>query len=217
MRLRVGRLTKPHGLKGGLRVEMFTDEPDTRFYPGAKFILKVPEDSPWFDKKLTLKELRWYNNVHPVAFFEEIPDRTVAESAVKAIMYIDHNPDDLPAEPDAWYDHQLVGLKVKLDGRTVGIVRRVDHFPAQDLLAVESYLGNQQEVLLPFVKAIVPSVDIAAGTLEITPPPGLLNPDEAEEVVNSKSSLAKHADAAEGTQSAVDASSKMADSTDTAE
>ena len=61
---------------------------------------------------------------------------------------------------------------------------------------VESYLGNQQEVLLPFVKAIVPSVDIAAGTLEITPPPGLLNPDEAEEVVNSKSSLGKHADAA---------------------
>jgi len=59
-------------------------------------------------------------------------------------------------------------------------VARVDHLPAQDLLAIATASG---EVLVPFVAAIVPSVDIVAGTVTITPPAGLfeeLPDDEAE-------------------------------------
>lgn len=166
--LRVGRLTKAHGLKGALKLELFTDDPDKRFTPGAVFTLQVPTSSPWHGKTLTLAELRWYNG-QPVGFFEGIADRTGAESLVKAILWIDQQPDE-PDEPDAWYDFQLVGLRALRDGVEVGTVARVEHFPAQDLLVIAT---GERDVLVPFVNAIVPTVDIAAGTVTITPPAGL--------------------------------------------
>ncbi|MEO5535999.1 MAG: ribosome maturation factor RimM [Pseudolysinimonas sp.] len=174
--LRVGRLTKAHGLKGALKLELFTDEPERRFTPGAIFTLQVPTSSPWHGKTLELTELRWYNS-HPVGFFKDVDDRSAAETLVRAILWIDHDLTEVSTEPDAWYDHQLVGLRVLRDGQDVGRVARVEHFPAQDLLAID--VGDR-EVLVPFVAAIVPAVDIAAGTVTITPPPGLFEdlPDD---------------------------------------
>ncbi|MEY4310291.1 MAG: hypothetical protein RLZ71_217 [Actinomycetota bacterium] len=131
--------------------------------------LQVPETSPWFGKTVTVKELRWYNSM-PVLFLEGVEDRTAAETLVRAIMLVNTDPAELPAEEDAWYDHQLVGLDVIRDGVTVGKVVRVEHLPAQDLLVV---MVDDREVFVPFVKAIVPTVDIAAGSLTVTPPPGL--------------------------------------------
>lgn len=167
--LRVGRLTKAHGLKGGIKLELFTDDPDRRFVPGARFDLQVPDTSPWSGKQLQLAELKWFNG-HAVAFFEGIADRSTAESAIKAILWVDHDAASEPAEPDAWFDHQLIGLRVLRDGAEVGTVARVDHLPAQDLLAVDTAAG---EVLVPFVKAMVTAVDIEAGTVTVEPPPGL--------------------------------------------
>lgn len=174
--LRVGRLLKAHGLKGGIKLELFTDEPERRFVPGATFALQVPTSSPWHGKTLELRELRWYNN-HAVGFFAGIDDRDAAESLVRAILWVDHDITEVPTEPDAWYDHQLVGLRALRDGVDVGRVARVEHLPAQDLLAVDTGTG---EVLVPFVSAIVPTVDVAAGTVTLTPPPGLFEdlPDE---------------------------------------
>jgi 16S rRNA processing protein RimM len=179
--LRVGRLVKAHGLKGALKLELYTDDPDGRFAPGSSFTLQVPESSPWHGKPLTVREFRWMNS-HPVAFFEGVDDRSAAEELVRAILWVDQDDQDAPAEDDAWYDHQLVGLQVVRDGDVVGRVIRVDHFPAQDLLIVR--LPGDGEVLVPFVKAIVPEVDIAAGRILVTPPPGLfeeLPADEADE------------------------------------
>jgi 16S rRNA processing protein RimM len=167
--LRVGRLVKAHGLKGALKLELYTDDPDGRFVPGAEFTLQVPDSSPWFGKTVTVREFRWMNS-HAVAFFEGVDDRTGAESLVRAILWIDED-ETAAAEPDAWYDHQLVGLDVVRDGRSVGRIVRVDHLPAQDLLAVKA--GDGAEVLVPFVAAIVPEVDVAAGRVVVTPPPGL--------------------------------------------
>lgn len=174
--LRVGRLLKAHGLKGALKLELFTDEPERRFVPGATFALQVPTSSSWHGKTLELSELRWYNT-HPVAFFKGVDDRTVAETLVRAILWVDHDVTELPEESDAWYDHQLIGLRVVRDGVDVGRVARVDHLPAQDLLAIETPSG---EVLVPFVAALVPTVDIAAGTVTVTPPAGLFEelPDD---------------------------------------
>ena len=174
--LRVGRLTKAHGLKGGLKLELYTDDPDRRFTPGASFSLQVPETSPWHGKRLELAELRWYNG-HPVGFFVGVADRGAAESLVKAILWIDQDPAE-PAEPDAWYDHQLVGLDVVRDGRTVGVVERVEHLPAQDLLVVKV---EDREVLVPFVRAIVPEVDVDAHRVVVTPPEGLFEEPPADE------------------------------------
>ncbi|WP_084626990.1 ribosome maturation factor RimM [Pseudoclavibacter soli] len=184
MQLRIARLTKPHGLKGGLKIELYTDEPERRLVSGATFDLQVPETSDWHGRQLKLNELRWYNG-HPVAFFEGIGDRTAAESVTKAILTIEHDETELPEEADAWYDHQLVGLTVVRDGQPVGEVVRVDHLPAQDVLALKTTDGA--EVLLPFIGAFVPAVDIVKGEVTITPPGGLFEPaddgeQEADEV-----------------------------------
>lgn len=181
--LRVGRLLKAHGLKGALKLELFTDEPERRFVPGATFSLQVPTSSAWHGKTLELAELRWYNS-QPVGFFVGVDDRTAAESLVRAILWVDQDAAELPAEPDAWYDHQLVGLRALRDGVDVGRIARVDHLPAQDLLAVDTPGG---EVLVPFVAALVPAVDLAAGTVTLTPPPGLFEdlPDDAPPAAGS--------------------------------
>ncbi len=167
--LRVGRLTKAHGLKGAIKVELYTDAPDKRFVPGAVFSLQVPTSSPWHGKTLELTELKWYNS-HPVAFFKGIGDRDAAESLIKAILWIDQDLAEASEEEDAWFDHQLVGLRVLRDGVEVGTVAQIDHFPAQDLLTVSTASGD---VLVPFVKAIVASVDVEGGTMTVTPPLGL--------------------------------------------
>ena len=176
--LRVGRLTKAHGLKGAIKVEMYTDAPERRFVPGAVFSLQVPTSSAWHGKTLELIELKWFN-AQPVAFFTGVLDRSEAEGLVKAILWIDHDPNEEP-EDDAWFDHQLVGLKVIRDGKHVGTLAQVDHFPAQDLLTVTTDNGD---VLVPFVKSIVASVNLDAGEMVVTPPPGLFEeiPDEPAE------------------------------------
>ena len=176
--LRVGRLVKAHGLKGALKLELYTDDPDGRFAPGSTFTLQVPESSPWHGKSLTVREFRWMNT-HPVAFFEGVDDRSAAEELVRAILWIDQDPEDVSPEDDAWYDHQLVGLDVVREGEVVGRVIRVDHFPAQDLLIVR--VRGDREVLVPFVKAIVPEVDVAAGRVIVTPPAGLFEELSAED------------------------------------
>lgn len=167
--LRVARLTKPHGLKGGVKIELYTDNPELRFFEGAVFHLQVPEDSEWFAKTLTLSVLRWYNG-SPVAFFEELADRTAVESAVRAILWIDEQTVEEGAEENAWYDIELAGMTALVDGVKVGTVKEVQHMPAQDLLVIDT---GENRVLVPFVEAIVPSVDQEKGEITITPPVGL--------------------------------------------
>ncbi len=149
----------------------------------------MPETSAWFGKTIELEELKWFNS-HPVAFFKGVSDRTTAEGMIKAILLIDEDPAEEPEE-DAWYDHQLVGLKVVRDGAEIGRISRLEHFPAQDLLVIEAAGG---EVMVPFVKAIVPSVDIAAGVVTITPPMGLFEtlPDSDAEADSSEGAEAEN-------------------------
>ena len=196
--LRVGRLTKAHGLKGAIKLELYTDDPERRFVPGAEFSLQVPESSPWHGRSLTLRELRWYNG-HPVGFFEGVDDRTAAEGLAKAILWVEHVDQEAP-EPDAWYDHQLVGLAVVRDGVKIGEVTHVEHLPAQDLLIVKS---KGREVMVPFVAAIVPEVDIAAGTVTVTPPAGLF-----EELVDDEAEAAETTAASEPEATATEATAE---------
>lgn len=168
-KLRVGRLVKAHGLKGAIKLELYTDSPDQRFRAGQELELQVPETSEWFGKTVKVAELRFYNQ-SPVLFLEGIQDRSQAETLVKAILLIETDLEQLPEDPEAWYDHQLVGLTALVGEEVVGKVIRVDHLPAQDLLAIETSNG---EVLVPFVKQIVPSVDIEKSQVVLTPPAGL--------------------------------------------
>jgi 16S rRNA processing protein RimM len=187
--LRVGRLVKAHGLKGGLKLELYTDNPEGRFVPGAGFTLQVPEASPWHGKEITVREYRVMNG-NPVVFFQDVEDRDAADSLVRAILWIDQDVDE--AEDDAWFDHQLVGLEVVRDDTVIGRVVRVEHFPAQDLLIVKA---GEDEVMVPFVSAIVPTVDVQAGRVIVTPPPGLF--EELPESTDAEPQAGADADASE--------------------
>ena len=169
MQLVVGRIGRAHGVRGDLFVEPMTDEPDNRFAIGSK--LKTSNN-----ETLTVADFKWHSGRF-VVHFEGFENRTLAESLKGLELSLEIDPLKLPEDPDEFYDHQLVGLKVFLEAEQIGVVREVIHLPGQDLLALTRL--NQDEVLIPFVREFVPTVDVVAGKIQITPPVGLLNPEDA--------------------------------------
>ena len=119
-----------------------------------------------------MTELRWYNAM-PVVFLDGVSDRNQAETLIRAILLVETDLAASPPEPETWYDHQLVGLKVHREGSEIGEIARVDHYPGQDLLAIQTQSG---EALLPFVKRFVPNVNLEEGWVEVSPPAGLFEP-----------------------------------------
>ena len=176
MRLVVARIGRAHGIRGEVSVEVRTDAPAERFAPGAvlhvgdgaRFQALVAAGRP---TRLTVSRVRDNNGVLLLGF-TEVTDRNAAE--VLRDVHLEADVPEESAEPDAWYDHQLVGLRV-LDpaGTALGEVVGVDHLPAQDLLVVRRPTGEDR--LVPFVRALVPQVDVAAGTVVVDAPGGLLD------------------------------------------
>ena len=159
----VGRIGRAHGLKGELFVEPRTDEPERRFAVGQ--ILRTGTGS------LTVADSRTHSG-RLVVKFEEIADRTAAEASRGAELTCPVDPAEMPDDPDEFYDHQLAGLRVETtDGDVVGELERVLHGAAQDLLVIRK---PDREVLFPFVRALVPEVDVAGGRIVIDDKPGLL-------------------------------------------
>ncbi len=173
MRLVVARIGRAHGIRGEVTVELRTDAPDERFVPGVRLHVTGRHGLAGVDA-LTLASVRNHNGTLLLAF-EEVGDRTAAEALRGALLEADV-PDDAE-EPDAWYDHQLVGMRVvDPEGGALGEVVAVEHPPAQDLLVVRRPDGADR--LVPFVAALVPAVDVAAGVVVVDAPPGLLDDPE---------------------------------------
>ncbi|MEI7443041.1 MAG: ribosome maturation factor RimM [Actinomycetes bacterium] len=173
MLLVVGRIGRAHGVRGDVFVEPLTDEPDVRFADGS--VLTTNSNT-----ELTVELAKWHSG-KLVVHFVGVDDRTLAEQLKTLELSVEVDPAVLPEDPNEFYDHQLVGLSVRLEDATeIGTVKEVIHLPAQDLLAVTT--PDAREVLIPFVTEFVPVVDITGGFISITPPPGLLNEDEAIEV-----------------------------------
>jgi 16S rRNA processing protein RimM len=171
----VGRIGKPHGLRGEVTVEVRTDEPDLRFAIGTVLTAEPPRGSASGLTALEVVSVRWHQTALLV-HFAELPDRTAAEGA-RGTLLLAHVPADAtPDHPEEFYDHQLVGLAVlDLDGRPIGEVTGVVH-GAQDLLEVRAADGRP--TLVPFVAALVPEVDLAAGCVVVADRPGLVAPYE---------------------------------------
>ena len=161
----VGRIGPAHGLKGEVFVEPRTDEPGRRFAAGRT--LRTPTGS------LTVATSRTHSG-KLVVRFEEIDGRNEAEAVRGTELTCLIDPDELPEDPDEYYDHQLVGLRVETtDGEVVGELERVEHGAAQDLLVIRT---PDREVLFPFVSVFVPEVDLSGGRIVIDDQPGI--PDE---------------------------------------
>lgn len=175
MRVIVGRVGRPHGIRGELVVAVRTDEPDARFAAGAT--VEAEQHGT-----LTIARSRWHSGQLLVAF-TGINDRTEAGELSGAWLSVDSERLPRPSDPDEFRDHELIGLVVRtVAGKRIGVVSDVLHH-GQDLLVVRSEQdgkGARDECLVPFVKAIVPEVNVADGVLVIDPPPGLLELDEAE-------------------------------------
>ena len=160
----VGRIGRAHGLKGEVFVEPRTDEPERRFAAGTT--LQTAAGS------LTVSDSRTHSG-KLVVRFEEIEGRTAAEAARGTELTCLVDPTELPEDPEEFYDHQLVGLRVETtDGEAVGELDRVEHGAAQDLLVIRT---PEREILFPFVSVFVPEVDVAGGRIVIDDQPGLLS------------------------------------------
>ena len=106
-----------------------------------------------------------------------VPDRTAAETLRNSLLAVEVTPEERPEDPEEFYDHQLVGLAVHpVDGARVGVVAEVLHSGAQDVLVVRRDDGR--EAMVPFVAALVPEVDLAAGRILVADRPGLLDPED---------------------------------------
>ncbi|RSD23883.1 ribosome maturation factor RimM [Amycolatopsis eburnea] len=165
----VGRIAKAHGIRGELAVDVRTDSPDERFRVGAAVTTKLRDGSK---RELTIAAAREHSG-RLLVRFEEVLTRDVAETLRGALLLAD--TDTLPptGDPDEFYDHELAGLRAELtDGAVVGKVVEVVHSPAGELLELDV---DGRSVLVPFVRAIVPTVDVAGGRVVLDPPEGLLD------------------------------------------
>lgn len=172
----VGRIGKPHGIRGEVTVEVRTDEPERRFAGGTALRAEPPRGSAFAVRTLTVAASRWHGTTLLVSF-EEIPDRTAAEGARGVLLTTEVPAHESPEDPEEFYDHQLVGLAaVDPDGSALGEVTGLVHGGAQDLLVVTTPDGR--EALVPFVAALVPEVDLSGGRVVIDDRPGLVTPLE---------------------------------------
>ena len=191
MQVTVGRIGRPHGVRGDVVVGVRTDEPELRFARGSRL-----DTDPVGVGPLTVAGHRWHSGDLLVRF-EEISDRTAAAELGGTWLLVDSAVLGALDDPDEFRDGDLVGLSVRtVDGTAVGTVADVLHH-GQDILVIDPAGGadpagadgvaraaraagaRAEQILIPFVKAIVPEVDIAGGVLVIDPPEGLLNLQDA--------------------------------------
>jgi 16S rRNA processing protein RimM len=163
----VGRIGRPHGIRGDVVVGVRTDEPELRFAPGSRL-----DTDPAAAGPLTVALSRWHSGDLLVRF-EGIADRDAAAELRGTWLTVDSAVIAASDDPDEFHDAELTGLTVRtIDGIAVGTVEDVLH-SGQDVLVVKTAHGP--DIMVPFVKALVPEVDVDGGFLVIDPPEGLLD------------------------------------------
>jgi 16S rRNA processing protein RimM len=161
----VGRIGPARGVRGDVFVEPWTDAPDERFAPGAVLGTEPAAAGP-----LTVDSANAASG-KLVVHFAGVDDRPAAEAlrGVQLVVRAADRPD--LDDPDEFYDSDLVGLSARtLDGAELGPVKDVVHAAGASYLVLDM---SGQERLVPFVAAIVPTVDVRAGRIVIDPPAGL--------------------------------------------
>lgn len=172
MELVIGRVARSHGVHGELLVEVRTDDPDDRFALGTVLHSRRPRERSTTDHEVAgVRE----HSGRLLLRLAGVDDRTAADALRGVLFVVDHSELPPSEDPDAFYDHELVGLRVQTgDGTEVGTVLDVLHGASGELLSVRPAGASEGEHLIPFVVAIVTAVDPRAGIVVIDPPDGLL-------------------------------------------
>jgi 16S rRNA processing protein RimM len=172
LQVTVGRIGRPHGIRGDVVVGVRTDEPELRFAPGSRL-----DTDPAALGPLVVVSTHWHSGELLVRF-EGVADRDAAAGLRGTWLTVDSATLGAIDDPDEFRDADLVGLTVRTtEGVVVGTVEDVLHH-GQDVLAIRPANGSG-EILIPFVKDIVPEVDLASRVVVVSPPPGLLNIEDA--------------------------------------
>lgn len=176
--LRVCRIGRAQGLKGEVNVFSFTDDPEYRFVPGS--VLFTQDGS----REFVVNASRSHKN-RWILHFDGITDRNASETLNGIELYGEPDDPEEMAEEDAWYPRDLIGLEARMDsenklGRAadevVGTVVDVLDGAAQSLLKIRlsNPATDERTVLVPFVDALVPEIDLEEGYLTLDPPGGLI-------------------------------------------
>ncbi len=162
----VGKVAKPHGVKGEVKIYPYSQNP--RDFKAYKSLILVNEE----DEK-TSYNIEQCRSQPPFAVLrlEGINDREGSESLKGSEVWVEKKT--LPKPPNgAYFRHDLEGLEVaKKNGQQVGILTTFMPSTAHPIMVVKD---DQHEYLIPVVDEFIVSLDITAGTLVIDPPEGLL-------------------------------------------
>jgi len=168
----VGRIARPHGIRGQVVVNLETDFPHERFQPGAElFVNRKTVGEPGDVQHLVIATVRFHNE-RPIIGFEGVADMNQAIALAGSELRV---PIDRLAvlPPEMFYRHDLVGCAVdKADGSHVGEVTDVEGTLGGSRLVVATGRG---EVLVPLAAEICRSIDVAGKRIVIEPPEGLLD------------------------------------------
>jgi len=184
--LTVARVGRAHGLRGEVALDLRTDDPAARLAVGTVLGTDPESAGPLTVRRTRTAQGRWY------AAFDEVGDRTAAEGLRGVLLVVEADAatdaatdgtagEGADSDDDSWYLHELVGLRAERvgDHALLGVVVDLEHPPAHDLLVLREPDGTVSRV--PFVRQIVPVVDVAGGRVLLDPPGGLLSAEPGAE------------------------------------
>ena len=158
----IGEIMGAHGIRGQVKVAVFSQHPEKRFAPGKKM---------WAgDRYLEVEQIQYHNHVLLVKF-KEVADRNMAEALFRAELRV--NLSDLePLPAGQYYDFQLLGLDVYCQGLYQGVLKEMLETGANDVYVVSR--EGKKDLLIPAIPEIPRQVDLEAKKIDFQLPDGLL-------------------------------------------
>lgn len=168
----VGRVLRPHGVRGEVRVEIVTDYPE-RLGQRTCFYLALP-DSPAAVRRYTVEAQRWHKGLLLLKL-RDCDDRNCAEELRGMLVQIPIE-EAVPLEEGEYYDFQLSNVRVEMEnGEWLGQIVEVLETGANDVYVVR---GPRGEVLLPAVREVILEIDLESRRMLVRPLPGMLEGEE---------------------------------------
>ena len=167
----IGRILRPHGIKGGIKVNLMTDWPE-RYRIGEPIYVST-EDRPGSWR--VIKDMHLQNK-RLILKFEGVDDCDSAEALRNHLLQV--RADQRPQmNKDTYYVPDLIGCDVRtVEGKMVGTLKEILQNTPQDIYVIETDIGD--DILIPAVKEFVKDINIGQGLITIDPIEGLINSDE---------------------------------------